>query len=110
MSSDPYSLEKLQDIVEPTAISLWSPANGFWFLAALLAVWLLFAAWNGWRRWRRNRYWRLALTQSQTLLAQHRNDDHPSTLISALAPRPHSATPSASPSAYSNAANSNSAA
>ena len=66
-TTDLYSLDRLNDIVEPPPIDAWPPAAGFWFLATLLLLWLAALAWGGWSRYRRDRYRRQALAQLQQL-------------------------------------------
>jgi hypothetical protein len=44
------SLDQLQPLIPPTAVSLWPPALGWWLLLLLLPV----AAWG---LWRLRRYW-----------------------------------------------------
>lgn len=66
MAEDPYSLENLQDIVEPAAISWWPPATGLWILLALLLVWMIAIGLRFWIRYRRNGYRR----EAQVLLKQ----------------------------------------
>lgn len=61
MESDPYSLDNLQDIVEPAAVSWWPPATGFWILFALLLVWGLAIGLRLLIRYKRNSYRREAL-------------------------------------------------
>lgn len=84
MNSDPYSLEQLHDIIEPAAISPWPPAAGFWFLLALLLLWLSAIALTLWQRHRRNRYRRLAVAQLQALSSQLDKGDQPSHVIAAI--------------------------
>ena len=40
MNTDPASLDRLRDIVEPAAVAWWPPALGVWFLLALVGVWV----------------------------------------------------------------------
>jgi len=61
MAADPYSLDNLQDIVEPAAISWWPPAAGLWILLALLLVWMIAIGLRLWIRYKRNSYRREAL-------------------------------------------------
>ena len=66
-SSDPASLQNLNDIVLPEAVGWWPLANGWYYLFAvllLLLAWLIYRmiqSWNG------NRYRRAALHQLQLL-------------------------------------------
>ena len=73
MTSDPYSLSNLHDIVEPTAISVWPLAPGVWLLLALVAVWVAAGAVLWWIRWRRNAYRRAALRELSQLDARIRS-------------------------------------
>lgn len=61
MEQDPYSLDNLQDIVEPAAVSWWPPATGFWILFALLLVWVSAIGLRLLIRYQRNSYRREAL-------------------------------------------------
>ena len=76
-ATDLYSLDRLHDIVEPPAIDAWPPAAGFWFVAALLLVWLAALAWGGWSRYRRDGYRRQALAQLHRLSKQPGDDALP---------------------------------
>lgn len=60
-TADPYSLERLHDIVEPVAVSWWPPAAGLWLLLAMLLLWLTVLVLLAWLAYRRNRYRREAL-------------------------------------------------
>lgn len=84
MNSDPYSLDRLYDIVQPAAISPWPPAAGFWLLLALLLVWLAALAFTAWQRHRRNRYRRLANAQLRTLQSQLEHGEPPASVIAAI--------------------------
>jgi hypothetical protein len=57
MKVDPAQLAALdlRDIHEPALPSLWPPAPGWWLLAAVLLVLLMWLARLGWRAWRRLR-------------------------------------------------------
>ena len=66
-SSDPASLQNLNDIVLPATVGWWPLATGWYFLFALLLIAL---AWFGCRslhRWMNNRYRRAALRELQWL-------------------------------------------
>lgn len=66
-SSDPSSLQNLNDIVLPVEVSWWPLATGWYFLFGLL---LIVIAWTGYqllRRWLNNRYRRAALQELRSL-------------------------------------------
>lgn len=68
-STDPASLQNLNDIVLPTAVNWWPLAAG-WYV--LLGSFLLAVAWFGyqaWKHWGNNRYRRAALNELQLLTA-----------------------------------------
>jgi hypothetical protein len=60
-AADPYSLDRLHDIVEPAAVSWWPPTLGLLLLLALLLLWLTVLLLLAWLAYRRNRYRREAL-------------------------------------------------
>ena len=73
-SSDPASLQNLNDIVMPATVGSWPLATGWYFLSGLLLIGL---AWFGYRllqHWMRNRYRRAALSELQWLT--DRLDNH----------------------------------
>jgi hypothetical protein len=61
--NDPGSLQNLNDIVVPDPVAWWPPAPGWYFVLAVLAVFLLWISFRGLRRWRRNTYRRQALRE-----------------------------------------------
>ena len=66
-STDPASLQNLNDIVLPATVGWWPLAPGWYILFALLLIAL---AWFGYRslhRWMNNRYRRAALRELQLL-------------------------------------------
>jgi len=66
-SSDPASLQNLNDIVLPATVSWWPLAPGWYVLIGILLIAL---AWFGYRsiqRWINNRYRRAALDELQIL-------------------------------------------
>ena len=67
MAADPYTLDNLQDIVEPAAISWWPPATGFWIRVEMLLVWVSAIGLRLWIRYRRNSYRREALALLQQI-------------------------------------------
>jgi len=60
---DPASLDRLNDIVVPPAVSWWPPAPGWYFLAVVLLIAFLLACASMIRRYRANRYRREALAE-----------------------------------------------
>jgi hypothetical protein len=67
MNSDPTSLQNLNDIILPAAVSWWPLAPGWYVLAALLLVVLLVWLYRSIRRYRFNRYRRQALIELNQL-------------------------------------------
>lgn len=60
--SDPASLERLHDIVEPAAVSLfWPPAPGWWVVLGLCFIVVTITVWKALHRYSRNAYRRYAL-------------------------------------------------
>lgn len=64
---DPASLQNLNDIVLPEAVSWWPLANGWYYLFGVLLLLLAWFAYRMIRSWRRNGYRREALQQLQML-------------------------------------------
>ena len=74
-SSDPASLQNLNDIVMPATVGSWPLATGWYFLSGLLLIGL---AWFGYRllqHWMRNRYRRAALSELQLLANRINNPE-----------------------------------
>lgn len=69
MKTDPYSLDRLADVVTPEPVLWWPPAPGWYFLIAIAAVWLYAGIIKAFVRWRRNAYRRQALTELRELSA-----------------------------------------
>lgn len=61
--SDAASLQNLNDIVVPAALSWWPPAPGWYVIGALLLILLLWQGTRSWSNWRNNRYRREALAE-----------------------------------------------
>ena len=59
--NDPGSLQNLNDIVAPAPVAWWPPAPGWYALAVLVSLLLLWLAFRGFRSWQQNRYLREAL-------------------------------------------------
>ena len=66
-SSDPASLQNLNDIVMPAASGWWPLANGWYFLIGLLLVTLAWFGYRSRKTWLSNRYRRAALQELQLL-------------------------------------------
>jgi hypothetical protein len=66
-STDPASLQNLNDIVLPAAVSWWPLAKGWYIVAALLLILLAWFGYRSLRRWMQNRYRRAALRELQSL-------------------------------------------
>ena len=66
-SPDPASLQNLNDIILPTAVSWWPLANGWYFLFGLLVMVISWLAYRSRQRWVAARYRRAALHELQLL-------------------------------------------
>ena len=66
-SSDPASLQNLNDIVMPATVSWWPLATGWYVLTGLLLIALTWFSYHSIRRWINNRYRRAAMLQLQLL-------------------------------------------
>jgi hypothetical protein len=62
-ASDPTSLDRLHDIVEPPPVPWWPPAPGWYVVAMIVAIAAIYGAWRGWRHWKANAYRRAALAE-----------------------------------------------
>lgn len=70
MQQDPYSLDRLHDIADVAPVGWW-PAAPFWYwVLAVLAVWVAYSTVRLVGRWRKNAYRRLALAELQVLQTQ----------------------------------------
>ena len=67
MQEDPFSLDRLRDIVEPGPVSWWPPAAFWWCLIALAAIWMLYGITSAIDRWFKNAYRRQALRELAAL-------------------------------------------
>ncbi|TWU42671.1 DUF4381 domain-containing protein [Novipirellula artificiosorum] len=63
MQPDPYSLDRLQDIVTSEPVRWWPPAPFGWFVIALLSLWGLILVAIRIHRWIFNAYRRQALRE-----------------------------------------------
>ncbi len=63
MSEDATSLERLHDIVVPTAVPFWPPAPGWYVLLAALACLGAIGIYQFWSHWKANAYRRAALRE-----------------------------------------------
>lgn len=63
MKSDPTSLERLHDIILPTAVSWWPLAPGWYVFLGLVLLIVIWLAYRFWKRWRANAYRRQALQE-----------------------------------------------
>lgn len=66
-STDPASLQNLNDIVLPASVGWWPMANGWYFLIGLLLIALTWFIFRSLQRWKNNRYRRAALYELQLL-------------------------------------------
>jgi hypothetical protein len=67
MTLDPTSLDRLHDLVLPSAVPWWPPAPGWYVVLALLVLAAGWLAWRFWKRRRANAYRRAALRRLATL-------------------------------------------
>lgn len=63
MEQDPFSLDRLQDIVRLDPVPWWPPAPVWWLLLSLAATWAAYFLTMGLLRWRKNAYRREAVRQ-----------------------------------------------
>jgi len=66
-SSDPSSLQNLNDIVLPAPVGWWPLAGGWYFLLGFLLIVLGWLGYRSFRRWNHNRYRRSALQVLTTI-------------------------------------------
>ena len=66
-SSDPASLQNLNDIVLPATVGWWPLASGWYFLIGLLLIALAWFSYRSLQRWINNRYRRAALHELRLL-------------------------------------------
>ena len=66
MNADPTSLDNLRDLAEPSPVSWWPLAPGWWVVLGLLALITGWVVVRTWRHWRANAYRRAALRELQS--------------------------------------------
>ena len=66
-SSDPASLQNLNDIVLPAVVSWWPLATGWYFLLSLFGIVIMWLAYRSRQRWIAAQYRRTALHELQLL-------------------------------------------
>ena len=66
-STDPASLQNLNDNVLPASVSWWPLASGWYILISLLLIALTWFIYRSIHRWKNNRYRRTALHELQQL-------------------------------------------
>lgn len=81
MKTDPTSLDRLHDLVQPPAVPWWPPAPGWYWVLGLLALLASIGLVKALLHWQRNRYRREALHLAA--LQQHHLQD-PTTRTAAL--------------------------
>ena len=69
-STDPASLQNLNDIVMPADVAWWPLATGWYVLTSVMVLMLGWAGYRWIRNWRANRYRRHALQDRNRLFAQ----------------------------------------
>jgi len=74
MTSDNTSLQNLNDIVVPPEVALWPLAPGWYVLAGILVLGLVWQAWRYWRQWKKNRYRATALITLSEVRAKRDRD------------------------------------
>jgi hypothetical protein len=74
-SSDPASLQNLNDIVLPAAVGWWPLASGWYILLGLILITLTWFGYRSTRSWIYNRYRRAALSELQLLENRINNPD-----------------------------------
>mgnify|MGYP001824665194 FL=1 len=64
---DPASLDRLRDIAEPSPVSWWPLAPGWWCLLAVLAITVILLVLRFYRQWKADAYRRAALRELESL-------------------------------------------
>lgn len=67
--SDPFSLDRLEDIVTPEPVSWWPPAPFWYCVIAVAALWMLYGLIAATCRWLQNAYRRQALKELSEIQA-----------------------------------------
>ncbi|MEM6582036.1 MAG: DUF4381 domain-containing protein [Pseudomonadota bacterium] len=62
-----YALVEFVEVASPKAIDWWPQTVGWWWLGAILGLWLLYVAWKAAKRWYRDRYRREAADRLRRL-------------------------------------------
>ncbi|MFG0264491.1 MAG: DUF4381 domain-containing protein [Rhodopirellula sp. JB055] len=65
-STDPTSLDRLNDIVVPTPVPWWPLAPGWYVLSAILLTAGVWLAWKNWQNWKVNAYRREAIRELES--------------------------------------------
>jgi hypothetical protein len=74
-STDPASLQNLNDVVLPADVSWWPLATGWYFLSGALLILFGWVCYRSLRRWWNNRYRRAALCELQLLVDNIQNEE-----------------------------------
>lgn len=61
--TDPFSLDRLRDIVVPQPVSWWPPAPAWYYVLAVVCLWTIVGLVRAILRWNRNAYRREALRE-----------------------------------------------
>ncbi len=67
MKPDATSLDRLHDIVEPTSVSWWPPAPGWYIVFAVFLIMFVWFSIRWWKWWKANAYRREALRKLDSL-------------------------------------------
>lgn len=62
-TADPYSLDRLQDIIAPAPTPWWPPAAGWYVIFCIAALWIGVTVFKSIATWQRNGYRRQALQE-----------------------------------------------
>ncbi|MEM8563765.1 MAG: DUF4381 domain-containing protein [Pseudomonadota bacterium] len=62
-----YALGEFVEVTSPGSIDWWPQTSGWWWLSALLVLWLLRLVWRAGKRWYRDRYRREAADRLRRL-------------------------------------------
>lgn len=67
MQIDPYSLDRMEDIVTAEPVSWWPLGVGWWFLVAIVSLWCIVWTVDSLQHWRDKAYRRAALKELSQL-------------------------------------------